>query len=337
MALIILQIGSIGVQFSNGLSFEARNLTDSEKSIAERDYLSIIQKCNDKLKSKTDTGEICDAFMGYFISQCEALDDLLSFCDIQSTDDLVVGINPLLNYDIDRRYQEGCLKQDKFITELIICEDYLNIPGAAAERFKQTVTTKPHVIIPSSKIYTDSLSSKIFGEVLNNFTYPIEFVRIFAQVNDSNGKTIDIKHTNTYGSYLKPGQRAGFWLLFENPIPEQSNYTLTSEFKKSERILPEKLQLQVNNFVIPSLITGNITNLGNVTATNVEISAIFYDWNHIVVDTNSDYVNIEEGILPGEQANFDLTPIINSQNSDRITSYALNVQSSEYSMVPSPQ
>ena len=47
-------------------------------------------------------------------------------------------------------------------------------------------------------------------------------------------------------------------------------------------------------------ITGNITNLGNITATNVQINAIFYDASGKVVDINSEYIKIGSGLLPGK-------------------------------------
>ena len=74
--LFLLQTLCLGTQFSLGLLFEARTLTDQEKTIAEKDYLSIIQKCNEKINAKIDSGAVCDAFMGYYINQCQALDNV---------------------------------------------------------------------------------------------------------------------------------------------------------------------------------------------------------------------------------------------------------------------
>jgi len=59
--LFLLQTLCLGAQFSFGLLFEARTLTDQEKTIAEKDYLSIIQKCNEKINAKIDLGAVCDA------------------------------------------------------------------------------------------------------------------------------------------------------------------------------------------------------------------------------------------------------------------------------------
>jgi hypothetical protein len=82
----------------------------------------------------------------------------------------------------------------------------------------------------------------------------------------------------------------------------------------------------------PVEIVGTVTNLGMQPATNVDVTGIFYDQNHTVVDSQDDYVNIGYDIKPREKANFDLQPVLNTQNHNNIKSVALNVQSLEYSM-----
>jgi hypothetical protein len=321
----------LGIQVSFGLLFETRTLNEQEKNIAEKDYLSIIQKCVDKINAKVDSGAICDAFMGYYINQCQVLDNLLSYCDIKSPDE-IVSLNPLLAYEVPRSAQQRCIKQPDRQLETI-CEDYLNIPGLAEKRFKIFDSTKKHVHIPSAKVYTNIFSPKIFGEVVNNFSYPIESVHIFARIDDVSGNTTTYKHAYTEDNFLKPGQKSGFWLSLDDPVAENNIYSLTSVFQNTTQLLQEKLQLKVNDPNYSS-VTGSITNLGNISATNVKVTGIFYDKNHEVVDTGSNYVNLEGGILPGQQVSFSLTPTFNSENSDRIVSYELNVQSSQYSMLP---
>jgi len=81
------------------------------------------------------------------------------------------------------------------------------------------------------------------------------------------------------------------------------------------------------------IISGNITNLGNTTATNVQINTIFYDASGRVIDIDSEYVNIGIGLLAGKSQSFSIEPLFNYEYRDKIASYDLNVESSEYSMI----
>ena len=80
-------------------------------------------------------------------------------------------------------------------------------------------------------------------------------------------------------------------------------------------------------------ISGNITNLGNTTATNVQINTIFYDASGRVIDIDREYVNIGIGLLAGKSQSFIIEPLFNYDYRDKIVSYELNVESSEYSMI----
>ena len=66
-----------------------------------------------------------------------------------------------MTYETARPNQQGCIKQVKIILETVVCEDYIDIPGAAETQFKMVESTKPHVAILSSKIYTDQYSLQI--------------------------------------------------------------------------------------------------------------------------------------------------------------------------------
>lgn len=258
-------------------------------------------------------------------------------------------MNPVRDYEFARYNQQGCIKQNQTFMDLVFCEDYINIPGEAERRFLKTLTDKPHLIIPSATLYTTDYNSEIFGEVMNNYTYPIRFTHILAGFNYTNGSAIDVDHVITRDSIIKPGHKSGFWFFYENPLPKKTKFTLTSEFQRSNVSLPEKLLLTVTNPAnrmsnhIPIGITdaiqtdsgkisGNITNLGNITATNVQINAIFYDASGKVLDIDNEYINIGTGLLPGKSQPFSMQPLLNYENRDKVVSYLLNAQSSEYSL-----
>jgi hypothetical protein len=199
-----------------------------------------------------------------------------------------------------------------------------------------TNTTQPHLAIMNSAIYNDiAEQSHIFGEVLNNFTYPISSVRVYAAVYDGSGNVTATNYAYTQDYYMKPGQKSGFWILIEKNIPESSKYILTSTFESNSRVKPELLKLEPTLISKdPVEIVGTVVNLGTEVATSVGVTGIFYDENHIVVDSEVDYVNIGYDIQPGQKGSFSLKPIMNLQNAHKIKSVALNVESMEYSMLP---
>jgi hypothetical protein len=341
-----LFVVAITIQTSQGLLFDTRELTEREKQIAEKDYLSIVEKCYGRLEAKEDSGEMCDAFFAYYLNQCAALDNLLSYCDIDYYKNNYV--NPVRDYEFTRYNQQGCIKQNQTFMDLVFCEDYINIPGEAERRFLKTLTNKSHLIIPSATLYTTDYNSEIFGEVMNNYTYPIEFTHILAGFNYTNGSAVDFDHVFTQDSIIKPGHKSGFWFFFENPLPKNTRFTLTSEFQRSNVSLPGKLLLTVTNpgnrmsnhtpigttdaiQTDSGKISGNITNLGNLTASNVQINAIFYDASGKVVDIDSEYVNIGIGLLPRKSQSFSMQPLLNYEYMDKVVSYQLNAESREYS------
>ena len=184
-------------------------------------------------------------------------------------------------------------------------------------------------------LYSALNKDTIVGEVLNNFSYPIELVRITATVYDKNGVIVGTgdKYVNDY--LIKPGSRSGFDIFLDETLPSKSNYTLTTSFEKSEDDKPEALQLSVgknskgsNNF----RVLGEVMNQGENAANSVKVSAIFYDNEHKVV--NTDYVFTNPDIInPNKKAPFEFS--FYTDNPEKIKSMAFNVQSDEYSLMTS--
>ena len=107
-------------------------------------------------------------------------------------------------------------------------------------------TNEPHPAVLNSEIYKDSITdqSHIFGEVLNNFTHTISFVRVYAAVYDIAGNVVVTDYSHTSDSYLRPGQKSGFWILIDKDIPEDSKFLLTSTFEKTSTVKPGYLKLE---------------------------------------------------------------------------------------------
>jgi hypothetical protein len=182
-------------------------------------------------------------------------------------------------------------------------------------------------------IYSALKSDKIVGEVQNNFTYPIELLRITASVYDKNGLLAATGDTYTSDYQIKPGTKSGFNIYLDQKLPSNSKYTLTSSFKESEEDKPEALQLIVGRNSKDSnsyKVLGEVINEGKVDANSVKVSGIFYDSNHKVINVDYKYTN-PDIIGPNKKAPFELSFYTN--NPEKIKSVAINAQSDQYSLI----
>ena len=92
--------------------------------------MSVINKCNERLQSRIDSGPVCDAFMDYYIQQCDRLDNLITYCGISDENS---RINQMLIYQAARIIQQGCLSNVKTISENVICEEHVATLGTIAD------------------------------------------------------------------------------------------------------------------------------------------------------------------------------------------------------------
>jgi len=186
-------------------------------------------------------------------------------------------------------------------------------------------------------LYSELKSDTIVGEVLNNFTYPIELVRITASVYDKNGLLAATGDTYTNDYQIKPGGRSGFDIYLGEELPAKSpansKYNLTTSFEESEDDKPEALLLSVGRNSKDSTnfkVVGEIINQGQHDANSVKVSGIFYDKDHKVIDVDYQYTN-PDIIKPNKKAPFELS--FYTHDSKKIESMAINAQSDEYSLI----
>ena len=182
-------------------------------------------------------------------------------------------------------------------------------------------------------LYSALKSDTIVGEVLNNFTYPIELVHMTASVYDKNGVIIATGEYNANDYQIKPGMRSGFHIFLDEKLPSNSKYTLTTSFEKSEDDKPAALLLSVDtNSKGPGSykVLGEVINQGPDVANSVKVSGIFYDNDHKVVDIEYTYTK-PDIISPNKKAPFELS--FYTDNSKKIKSVAINAQSDEYSLI----
>ncbi len=127
----------------------------------------------------------------------------------------------LLNYQVNRRTQQGYLNHDKTISEDVICEEFVSTLGSIADGYNWILKTHPHLQTPSS-IYTNLVYSDIIGEVVNNFSFPVESVQVLVTTFDNRGNVIETKRDYAQDSYLKPGQLSGFSVNLDKNLSQHS-------------------------------------------------------------------------------------------------------------------
>jgi|GEM_PF-438066 len=182
-------------------------------------------------------------------------------------------------------------------------------------------------------LYSALHSDTIVGEVLNNFTYPIDLVHLTASVYDKNGAIVATAEYNANDYQINPGMRTGFHIFLDEKLPSNSKYTLTTSFEKSEDDKLGALLLSVDtNSKGPGSykVLGEVINQGPDDANSVKVSGIFYDKDHKVVDADYTYTK-PDIISPNKKAPFELS--FYTDNSKKIKSVAINAQSNEYSLI----
>lgn len=186
-------------------------------------------------------------------------------------------------------------------------------------------------------LYSELKSDRIVGEVLNNFTYPIDLVRITASVYDKNDLLAATGDTYTNDYQIKPGGRSGFDIYLGEEstakLPTNSKYNLRTSFEESKNDRPEALLLSVGRNSKESSnfkVVGEIINQGQDDANSVKVSGIFYDKYHKVIDVDYKYTN-PDIIKPNKKAPFELS--FYTPDSKKIESMAINAQSDEYSLI----
>ena len=171
----------------------------------------------------------------------------------------------------------------------------------------------------------------IVGIILNNFTFPIQSINVFATLYNSNNQIITTGNTLTNIEQVEPKQSTGFNIIINN-IPQNFSYYVISATHKNANISkPELLTTNLDKYYLDINgnyhITGKISNDGNNSAKFVKVTGIFLDANGKVVDSPFAYT-ISNMLKHGQNTSIDLN--VSSPNAKNIKFSSLQVQSNEY-------
>lgn len=202
----------------------------------------------------------------------------------------------------------------------------------------QSATANSEVTILSHSSYVSSLGYYyIVGEILNNGSQPIKYVKIIATYYNSSGVVVAVDFTYTELDVIHPNQKSPFKIILidEQQVAKVDHYSLSTSYSYADE-LPAKLKILSNSSYIGSsgylYVVGEIENTGNETANFTKVTATFYALNGTVVATDFTYTEPYD-IAPSQKAPFQIILI----EKDRVTlvySYELVAESNQYSLIP---
>jgi len=176
----------------------------------------------------------------------------------------------------------------------------------------------------------------IVGEIKNSLEAPLNQITVHVTLLDENKHLIAIRETSSLVNIIMPGMKSPFDLVLTNDEAKKTkSYSLELDYK----ISPPKNQViditesklfrdKYNNL----LITGTVTNKGDITANNVAVIATLYDKEGNVAAVSR--VHPEPDYLRVDDYAFFLVVIPDKIQTSGINDYTLIAESEEYAAVP---
>ena len=193
------------------------------------------------------------------------------------------------------------------------------------------------VIIQNDQQYIgDDGSLHIVGEIKNNLEVPLNQINVLVTLLDNNNELISTEQTSSLINTIMPGMKSPFDLILtDNRSKQTASYLLELDYTlgtpKSQVIDITNSKLSRDNYN-NLMITGTVTNKGEITANMVSVVATLYDKQGNVAGVTKthpepDYLMVED------EAFFVLT-IPDKTQTTEIIEYTLIAESEEYAAVP---
>ncbi len=182
----------------------------------------------------------------------------------------------------------------------------------------------------------DDDSLHIVGEVQNNLDVPLNQISVFVTLFDENSQIITTKETNSLVNTIMSGMKGPFDLMLSNVEAKNvKSYSLELDYKvgspKNQVIDITESELSRDNFN-NLMITGTVTNKGEITANTVAVIATLYDEEGNVAAVSR--VHPEPDYLRAEDNAFFLVTIPDKTQTSSVNDFTLIAESEEYAAVP---
>jgi len=176
----------------------------------------------------------------------------------------------------------------------------------------------------------------IVGEIKNNLEAPLNQINVHVTLLDENNHIIETKETSSLVNIIMPGMKGPFDLVLTNDEAKKTkSYSLKLEYKisppKNQVIDIIESELSRDNYN-NLMITGTVTNRGDITANTVAVIATLYDKEGNVAAVSR--VHPEPDYLRAEDSAFFLVAIPDKIQTSEINDYTLIAESEEYAAVP---
>jgi len=176
----------------------------------------------------------------------------------------------------------------------------------------------------------------IVGEIKNNLQVPLNQINVQVTLLDENKQLIGIKETSSLVNIIMPGMKGPFDLILTNDEAKKTkSYSLKLDYKVSppknqviDIIESELSRDSYNNL----MITGTVTNKGDITANTVAVIATLYDKEGNVAAVSR--IHPEPDYLRTEDNAFFVIVIPDKIQTSEINDYTLIAESEEYAAVP---
>ena len=193
------------------------------------------------------------------------------------------------------------------------------------------------VSILNDQMYVgDDGSLHIVGEIQNDLNAPLNQINIKATLYDVNNQIIVTKETTSLVNTIMPTMKGPFdFIITGSESKNGDSYTLDINYKvsapKSQEIDITSSELsrdKLNNL----MITGMVTNNGEITANTIAIIATLYDKDGNVAAVSR--VHPEPDYLRVDEQTFFLVTVPDKLQTKEIQEYSLIAESEEYAAVP---
>jgi hypothetical protein len=192
------------------------------------------------------------------------------------------------------------------------------------------------VTIQNDQMYfSDDGSLHIVGEIQNNVNAPLNQIEIQASLL-SNGVLIDSVKSDSLLNTIMPQMSAPFdFTILGDAAKHVDEYSLDVIYEISEP-KGQVIDVTESNFARDNfdnlVITGTVTNLGEITANSVVVIATLYDTKGNVAGVSKTQVE-PDYLRAGDEAFF-LVLIPDKSQMNPIVDYSIVAQSEEYTAVP---
>lgn len=186
------------------------------------------------------------------------------------------------------------------------------------------------------KYVGDDGSLHIVGEIRNNLEIPLSQISVFVTLLDESNNVIATKETNSLVNTIMPGMKGPFDLILTNREAKiAESYSLELDYKVSH---PKSQVIDISNSELSRddynnlMITGTVTNNGDITANTIAVIATLYDKEGKVAAVSK--VHPQPDYLRSEDNAFFLVSIPDKSQTSQIHEYSLVAESEEYAAVP---